>query len=485
MTPLLGFSPDVEPTTPGAILDAQGVIPYEAGMRAAPSPASTGVAALADACMGSAVVRSLTGSSRFFAGTASKLYEASGTSWSDVGGSYTLGTDDRWSFAGYGNDVLASNKATTIQRSTGGAFSAIAGAPKAKLLVASKGFVVAFDTNEGVYGDSPDRWWCSALFNVTDWTPSISTQCATGRLIGGSGPVNAAVRFGDDIVAYKSRAIFLMTYVGGDAVWASTQVGFDVGCVGPEAAVDTSIGHIFVGSDDIYRFDGTRPVPIASGVVRQWWLNNSSAEYRYRTKLLWDRDNSLVWIHFPSSSSTGACDDCIVFHVGAQKWGRVSLTVQAVVSYVSAPFTYDGGHPLIVPGVTTYDDLPLIPFDSPFWLSQKSSPAIFDVSNAIKTLSGSAGSWSMRLFDFGDESAWSFLSAIRMRFATRNTSALTCTPIAKETSGSPAVFGAASSFDGSKFALRQTARFHSAVVAGVGDAKFSAVDPQIQPAGTR
>lgn len=484
MTPLLGFSPDVEPTTPGAMLDVQGLIPYEAGVRSAPSAVSAGVAALGAACYGSAVVRSLTGSSRFFAGTAAALFEASGTTWSSVGSGYTLGTDDRWSFVGYGNDVLASNGSTTIQRSTGAGFSAVAGAPKAKLLVSSKGFVVAFATNDGTYGDSPDRWWCSALYDVTNWTPAIATQCATARLIGGSGPINAAVRFGDDIVVYKSRAMFLMTYVGGDVVWQSSQVGFDVGCVGPEAAVDTSIGHIFVGSDNIYHFDGTRPVAIATGVIRQWWQNNSSAEYRYRTKLLWDRDNGLVWIFFPSATSTGACDDCIVFHVGTKQWGRVSMTVQAVVNYVSPPFTHDGGHALIVPGVTTYDNLPLIPFDSPFWLSQKTNPAVFGASNNIMTLTGSSGAWSFLTGDAGDETQWTYLSALRMRFASLP-SVLSCTPITKATSGAVPVYGLPVNFDGAKFPLRQTSRFHAALVSGSGLAKFSQIEPELIDAGTR
>lgn len=484
MTPLLGFSPDVEPTTPGAMLEVQGLIPYEAGIRSAPAPVSAGMSALAAACYGSSVVRSLSGSSRFFAGTSSNLYEASGTTWSSVGSGYTLGTDDLWSFAGFGNDVLASNGSTVIQRSTGSSFSAVSGAPKAKLLVASNGFVMALATNDGTYGDSPDRWWCSALYDATNWTPSTANQCATGRLIGGSGPINAAVRFGDDIVVYKSRAMFLMTYVGGDVVWQSTQVGFDVGCVGPEAAVDTSIGHIFVGSDNIYHFDGTRPVAIATGVVRQWWQNNSSAEYRYKTKLLWDRDNSLVWIFFPSASSAGSCDDCIVFHVGTKQWGRVSMTVESVVNYVSPPFTYDGGHALIVPGVTTYDDLPSIQFDSPFWLSQKTTPAIFSTSHVVQTMSGTPGDWSFMTGDAGSETTWSYLTALRMRFAVLP-SVLSCQPITKETSGSSAVYGSAVSFDGSKFPLRQTSRFHAGVISGSGLAKFSQIEPQMIEAGTR
>ncbi len=480
MIQLLGFSPDAEPTTPGCILDAQNIIPYEAGMKAAPSPASVGVDALADECRGAAVIRQLTGGSRFFGATTTDIYESSGATWSSVGSGYTLGTDDRWSFVGYGDSVLAANPSTEIVRSTSGAFSTIAGAPKAKCLVSARGFVLAFATNEGTYGDSPDRWWCSALYDETDWAPSLATQSNTGRLVEGSGPITAAVRFGDQVVAYKARAMFLGHYAGSPDVWVFSVVSFDVGCVGPEAVADTSIGHILVGSDNIYHFDGTRPLPIATGVVRQWWLNNSSAEFRYRTKLLWDRDNSLVWIFFPSAASTGECDDCIVFHVATKQWGRVAMDVEAVVNYVSPAATYDGGSPI----VTTYDSGPAISFDSPFWLSQKSNPAVFDDDHTVMTLSSIPGAWWFETGDYGDESEWASCLDLRMRFAQKPET-LTCTPSTKETSGDAKVVGSVVEFDGSKFPLRQTARFHGFRVDGEGSAKWSAIKPTIQSAGAR
>lgn len=480
MIPLLGFSPDAEPTTPGAMLDMSNIVPYEAGMKAAPSAGSVGMDTLAAACRGSAVIRQLSGGSRFFAGTASNLYEGSSTSWTSQASGFSLGSDDRWSFVGFGDSVLASNSSTNIQRSTSTTFAVIAGAPKAKILVSSKGFVVAFATNEATYGDSPDRWWCSELYNETGWTPSVSTQCTTGRLIAASGPITAAVRFGDDIVAYKQRALFLGHYVGAPDVWDFTQVGFDVGCVGPEAAADTSIGHIFVGSDNIYHFDGTRPVPIASGTVRQWWLDNSSAEFRYRTKLLWDRDNSLLWIFFPSSASTGTCDDCIVFHVTTKQWGRVNISVEAVVNYVSPSVSYDGGSTL----VTTYDSGPAIAFDSPFWLSQKTNPAIFDTSHILKSLTGTPGSWWFESGDYGDEVQATSCLELRMRFAQKP-STITCTPKTKPTSGDTLTTNTTTSFDGSKFPVRQTDRFHRFRVDGSGSGKFSAMLPVLIDEGTR
>ena len=192
-----------------------------------------------------------------------------------------------WRFAVFGNASLAVNPAVNLQRSTGGAFSAVATAPKAKAIVSAKGFIMLLATNEAIYGDSPDRWWCSASYDETDWTPNLATQCATGRLVEGSGPLTAGLRMGDTIVAYKERCVFVGQYVGGQVVWQWSPPIGDVGCVGVEAVADTPIGHVFVGSDNFYLFDGTRPVPIGDQ-VKQWWLDNSSSEYRYKTELLDD-----------------------------------------------------------------------------------------------------------------------------------------------------------------------------------------------------
>ena len=144
MTPLQGFLPDVDPNTPGALIDCANVIPYAAGMRGAPTPiAVQGVPALATACRNAAVATLLSGARRVIAGTATNLYELSAGAWVDVSRSaapalqavYALGTDDRWDVLQFGNATLASNKATQIQRSNlSGQFTNIATAPKAKII---------------------------------------------------------------------------------------------------------------------------------------------------------------------------------------------------------------------------------------------------------------------------------------------------------------------------------------------------------------
>lgn len=489
MTPLIGFSPDAEPQTPGCITDCQNIVPYEGGMRVAPQPVSVGFAALASECRGSAVLRNLSGASRFFSGTATKLYEASGTTWTDVsrGANYTQGAEDRWSFAQFGNNVLAATITAPIQRSTSGAFSDIAGAPKAKVIVSAKGFVLAFHTDEATYNNSPDRWWCCALYDETSWTPSVTTQATTGRVINGQGGFKAAAPLGDDVVAYKERGLFVGRYQGPPAVWDWTPVAEEVGCVGQDALAQTSIGHVFVGQDNIYLFDGTRPFPLATGTVRQWWIDNSSGQYRSRSKVLWDRQNNLVWIYFPSKFSTGACDYCLVFHVLKRQWGRADNTAQAVVNYYTqGGGSYDSPSAFLSSIFTTYNSTAPSPaYDSVLWLNEKEAPAIFNASNQLQALEGGADDSSFTTGDYslGDMGA-SMCRGVRIQWA-QQPSIADCIGYTRDGSGKALVQASAVELGDSAFDVRQTGRVHRFRFELSGDCKFSAIDPELVSAGRR
>ena len=145
MTPIAGFAPDADRTSPGILTDCENLVPFEGGFKGAPTAVATTAAALAAECRGAVVATKLDGSRRIFAGTQTKLYELNGTSWTDrSAGSYTGSSESRWSFCQFGDTTIASNLSDAMQSSSAGAFAAIAGAPKAKIVVsASNNFVIA------------------------------------------------------------------------------------------------------------------------------------------------------------------------------------------------------------------------------------------------------------------------------------------------------------------------------------------------------
>lgn len=482
MIPLLGFSPDVEAPTPGMLTDCSQFIPYLTGMEAAPSlQTPVGVPALADPCQGAAVVTLLDSTRRVIAGTQDALYELSSGSWVDVTGTaYTGGTDSRWSFTQFGNTTVAANRADTIQSSNSGAFASISGAPSAEVVFSVGAFVMALNVNDGA--EKPDGWHCCAVFDVTDWTESVTTQSASGRLVSTPGQLTAGLRLGEYAVAYKSSSIYLGQYVGAPVVWDWLLVpGGEAGCVGKEALCDVDGAHFFVGTDNFWMFDGTRPVPIGDGQVRQWFFDNSDPGNLFKTKCVYDRQQNRVWVFYPSAGST-VCDSALVYHLKNKQWGRADTTVQAVLNYIAPGFTFnnwdDAG--------ATFDTLPDISYDSQYWLSGGMDLSVFNTDNQLQSFNGVAGTSSFTTGDAGDDDTVTLLKQIRLRFAagSRPTTASVAT-FNKMSSGDSFSTGPTSTINDGKFDILKSARWHRAVFTMTGNCRVTGINPTFVQSGQR
>ena len=460
MDKLLGFSPDVEPTNPGVMTEVVNMVPDEKGMKGAPTPVTpANVPVLAAKCIGTALTTKLDDSRRFFAGTTTKLYELVAGSWVDRSSTtYSGGADTRWSFTQFGDSTLAANLADTIQRSPGsGSFASISGAPKAKIVFAVQGFVMALHTNDAGFGDNPDRWWCSAVFNDTDWTPSITTQASTGRLVSAQGRFTAGGKLGDYAVAYKERAIYLGQYVGPPVVWDWQEIpGGEAGCVGQEAWCDIGGAHFIVGMDNFWIFDGSRPNKIGNGVVRDWFFSQSNPSYRYRIRCSYDKQNNLVWVLFASLNASGP-DRALVYQTVTQQWGLVDLNSEAEVNYIGSGLTIQTMDTVssTIDGLTDYS------FDSQFWLAGGRSLAIFNNSHQLQTVTGDSVTCSYTSGDYGDDDAYSLLTKVRVRFAPgeKPTSA-TMTSRVKDDAGDVLTPATVSTWSDGKFDVLDSARWH-------------------------
>lgn len=473
MIPLQGFVPDADPTVPGVITDCDGLIPFEAGFKGAPSNLVVSDA-LDAACRGAASVSNLSGTRRLIAGTAAGLYELSTSSWTDqTGSAHTLGADDRWSFVQFGNSTLAATPTEPIQRSTGAAFADVSGAPQAKIIAAASGFVMALNTST-----SQDEWYCSAYLDDTNWTLALSNQCVKGRLVGGSGPITAGLRFGDGIVAYKAGAVFFGRYVGAPVVWDWTEASTDVGCVGQDAVVDTGKGHVFVGRDNVYLYDGTYPRPIGEG-IRRWLFADMAPAYQFKTQVLWDRKEGQVWIFYCSASSTTP-NRAVVYHMQTQRWGVANRSIEAIVTYSAPGFTYDTGSSLI----STYDSADVPPYDSPFWIASSPIGAVFDTDHKLATLTGAAGTSWFVTGSIGDDQGQVHCDALRVRYTSDPTTS-TATGYVKDAQGEMFSQAGTATLSDGRHDMRQTGRFHQFRVVTTGDFKVTAIRPNFRPAGGR
>jgi hypothetical protein len=481
---LLGYAPDADPTIVGVITGASGVVPSLKGMKGAPSPAGTGISAAAATVVGAATVTLLDDTNRIFIGTDTKLYEANSTSFADVSraATYSATASTPWRFGVQGNVSLASNQNDTIQASvSSGAFSCISGAPKASFIEVVDQFVFAAYTNDSTFGTSPDRWWCSALGDYTSWTPSISTQAATGRLLAAPGPITGIKKYGQQVIIYKKRAMFLGTYVGPPVIWAFQQIPGEVGALQHEAIVNIGTEdnpkHIFPGTNDFYIFDGSKPRSIGTNRVKNTVFGALLDSRYYAVKALHDRTNALVYFYYPVSDSS-IPDHCVVYNYRTDQWGVDDRQVEAVLDYVTPGITYNalGNY------YATYEDLPNLPYDSAFLGSSVRYPAIIDTNHQLKTLTGQAGNSAMTLGDIGDENQVSTLRRVRPRFITAPTTALQ-TNYYKMNSGDSLTVDQLSQMNNGKFDLMRDARWHRLSYTYTGDWEQSGLVPDLVASG--
>lgn len=486
--PFIGYAPDENPTVPGLITNCSAIVPSTRGFIGAPTPVDAGLDALPSKCYGAAVVKKLDDSFRIFAGTASTMAELSGASFVPMTGATLtgLGGTDSWSFAQFGDTTLFAAKTEIVKflNTATVMASCTATAPKGAYVETVNNFVMLFNVqDQGAIYDSADRphgWWCAGKGGYTSWTPSITTEAATGDLSSTPGKLTGARRFGYQVVAYKLQSMYLGTYVGQPQIWDFQLIPGDAGALSNNAIV--SVGtpenpkHIFMGWDNFYQFDGGRPIPIGNN-LKQTVFQEINYTYYYLAKALHDSLNKRIYFYYPVGS-TGNVDSCVVYNYFTNRWGRDNREIEAVVHYIASGITYDE----LGDSYATYDDLADVSYEIGFAVAGSPIPAVFDTSHKVMTVTGPAGESSITTGDYGDDQAFTTLMRVRPAFLANPTTA-TFTHYYRKTLGDSLTTGQTANLNGGKFDVRRSSRWHRGVLTMMGNHEIYGLSADMIPDG--
>lgn len=469
---LATFAPDADPATPGVLTACDNLVPTKEGFSAQFSPVSVGLPTSATSPRGAFVASLLDGSRRTFAATLTQIIEAGSTTWTtrSRGGGYSGTTRFRWTV--FGNAVLATNKVEVIQQAAPSAnFADIAGAPKAAIVEAVAGFIMAFDYDDGT--DTPDGWYCSALFDQTDWTPSIATQSANGRLVETPGRIVAGKALGSDIVAYKNESMYLGRYVGPPLIWQWQRIPGRVGTFSQEAVVVADNKHFFVGADDFWMYDGTRPVSIGAG-VREWFFANCPVNDRSKIWASLDEPRGLIYWWFERNSTDTGFTRAIVYNFRENRWGVVSEEIQIPLNYASPQLSYND----LGTKYSTYNDLPLISYDSPFWIAGSFVPAVIK-GDTIQQLTDEAGSSSYTTGYFGDMVRFQRLRRFKPRWRVAVPTVASATNYYADELVALPTQDQTIAISRNRFDFLRSARWHQVRVEHTGNVSFNGADVEM------
>lgn len=353
----LVYAPDAPPLTKGRVFGGMNFRPFDDGMRSVPTMQAYGwnTAGLTTRTLFGCELPAGTG--RLYGASTTDIYEYTITAGptytrtlvSKGGVPYAItaspakpdGFSNCWQFTNFGSVILAANGqcAVPIQKQTasGAAFSDLSGAPSAACVEVFKGFLICgniSNTFGAVVGTGDMVAW-SALGDYTNFVPSLATQAGNNRLFDTSGAIVAIDNLGDYCVVYKERAIYLMIYVGGTDTFAFQRISNNIGCrvwdKFPAPIVDIGFAHIFVGENDIYMFDGSRPVSITAGIRSTLGLSGSVLSTIAQTLVSHHPTDQEVYFW----QAAGPSPVQLVYNYRLHQWGVISETAPVGVNISS------------------------------------------------------------------------------------------------------------------------------------------------------
>ncbi|MFM0554813.1 hypothetical protein P0D69_28155 [Paraburkholderia sediminicola] len=312
---LVGFAPDLDPSTPGIFQTCDNVIPTLIGFKSAASPVNAGLTALPAPVLGSALIARLDGTDRQFAGTASHMYENVSGTWLDQSrtGGYSLGTSGAWRFAGFGNESLAVNGTDVLQAALDSTFTNVP--------VSLQSITLA--TVGAGYTSVP---------TVTISAPNIATgihATATATL---SGSTVSAITITNPGTGYTSNPT--VTISGGGATTQATATA---------QIVQAPVGNvIFVANGQVFVCNCSAPANVAGG---DFWFASGIYDHTQ-----WDYTNEqtlcaygqLIDTPGPITAGTSLGPNAILFksnsmYFGTQTGYPVGWDFQAISKSIGAP----------------------------------------------------------------------------------------------------------------------------------------------------
>lgn len=346
------WAPDNASPNSGLSALIKNAVPQQTGYGPLPGLAQYNVSALAARAYGLGIGRTNSNSFAAFAGTTTKLYKLSGSSWTDVsrlvGGNYGVPTTDLWRFAQFGTYLYATNVNDTLQRidiNSGTNFAAVAGSPpQARNVTVVGDFLVLSSLNSD---GQAIRW--SAINDPTSWTLSVNladTQTFPdgGRVTGVAG--------GQVGYVLQEYAINRMTFQpGSDYVFTFEKIINGKGCISPYGYETVAGTVFFVAEDGFYAYSASNGLlPIGSQRVNDWFQSNTDRSRVQQVLCIADPYRPRIYWAAYSSGNSSNYDLLMIYDWSLNRWTYSDMSAQIWA-------------PVATPG-TGLDSLPAVSIDT-------------------------------------------------------------------------------------------------------------------------
>jgi len=479
---LIGFAPDLDPTTPGACSVMANVLPISSkGWRAAPSldrytsrfstpTAATAFSQVFFSAGGNVLLRAqsqIISTNQFItAGTAT--------------GTLALLTAYPSSFVDFGQYILAANPGHPVAaRSTDvvsmHTFVPQAGAPQSMFLTVASRFVVAFDNTDG--------WACCARDDHSSWTANPATLAAFGRLPGRSDDLNrCAATIGDDIILFKGVSAYLGRFVPNNVeVWVFELLRNVNINASHYTATEYGAGVVVLADDGLYYFDGASLTNLMDERMSRWFARYFVSP-SYSNRVIVDEVRDLIWVKayiydLDNDPSAGGYSTYVfVCDPRTKRWGR--WNGEAIINIEAGKHQYPkhwAGHGYTRTGLRSV------------WAIPYGTTAVTTIPREIAGAATAAAAAQIVTHDFGHAFIDSELTQANLKFITAPTGAtVTAAPMQRNTlDGSLSTAAAVARASNGGFDVRQNARWHRLKFDITGEFEIGGLAVDLKPTGLR
>ncbi len=264
----------------------------------------------------------------FHAGLA-KIFADDGTTRTEIATGLTGAIDDRWTGDLFNGTPIFNNGVDTPKYWSGvGSVAELTAWPvgwKVDSMRACGDFIVGFGVTRGGVKERHTLVWSDAAEPgaiPAAWT-AADTNLAGDKALPSNGDMVDGVYWNGQMLVFKEDAVFLMRFIGGNAVFQFTPVSGS-GVLFRGCAVATPKGVVVLTNNDVVLHNGLQEQSIAEGVMQKFIFETMNTTTRKRCFVTQNVAFKEVWVCFPSIGKE-ACDTAAIWNWETGRWSIRSL----------------------------------------------------------------------------------------------------------------------------------------------------------------
>ena len=177
---------------------------------------------------------------------------------------------------------------------------------KAKCIRTYRNFLIALNlTESSVNFPNKIKWSSSAdAGNIPQSWDETDPTLEAGEVIlaGTQGEIVDCLPLYDDNIIYKDNSAFVMSFTGGQQIFAFRELFNDIGVIGKNCIAQFKGKHVVFTQDDLIVHDGRTPQSIVDKRLRTWLFRELNSQHVMKSFVVPYHRCDEIWFCFPNAS---------------------------------------------------------------------------------------------------------------------------------------------------------------------------------------